>query len=551
MNRGGDRLALLSFLVALVVVACSASRGIHRGLPNHYSYHQDEIAPLRALGFLERYFDPVPGVVDKYTPAAYLWFGIPARIALESRGDEQARALLSMAREKGPNAWAHQFEPSVWRDMEPYADAISDCIVAGRIASGFAQFLVALGAGLLAWRLFSIRAAALAALACGLAPYVVFYGHTMNNDAPAFAFLMLGFAALVACDSRHKALAAIGAGIAFALAAAIKDQVAILVAVIPLCLLRVDSIRVRKGLGMRVAWRERGIAAFAFLATYALASNLVFDLEGYRAHVEFGMSAGITEQYMMADPKTAKGLLYLFIYAATFFVRSCGWYGCLLMIAGAVFAWRRQRELFWLLIVPAIAYFLLYPLRRGVIYSRFLMPCFLPLLVLSAGALVAWFAAGGRARCAAIVGVLAILAVGWRGYSIESLWERDPRVEASRWIEANVPAERAVLYVGNHAVPPPRPRVGAPRRWAYSGDLERALTEVRARYIARMMSTNINLVVMPRYPWPIPDEVRAKMKEDGVVIVAEFGRELYEPELAHPILADVDAFPGVLVTEGS
>lgn len=551
MNSSRERLPLLALLVVLAIVAYSATRGLHRGLPNHYSYHQDEIAPLRALGYLERYLDPVEGIVDKYTPAAYLWFAIPARIALELRGDEQARALLALAREHGPDAWPHQFEPSVWRDKEPYAEAISDCIVAGRLASGLAQFLVAIGAAWLARRLFSPWAGVLAAVACGLAPYVVFYGHTMNNDAPAFAFLVLGFAALFSSESKFPKLAAVTAGTSFALAAAIKDQIALLVAVVPFALLWVDRARRREGRAFVMAWRERAIAAIAFLVVYTVAANLVFDLPGYRAHVSFGMSSSITEQYMMADPTTAKGLLYLLIYAATFFVRSCGWFGCLVMIAGGAFAWRRHRELFWILIVPAIAYFLLYPLRRGVIYSRFLMPCFLPLLVLGCGAIVSWTKAEGRARIAAGFGVLAILAVGWRGYSIESLWDRDPRVAASRWIEANVPAERAVLYVGNHAVPPPRPRVGAPRRWAYSGDLDRALKEIRARYIARMMSTNINLVVVPRYPWPIEDEVRAKMKQDGVVIVAEFGRELYEPTIAHPILADVDAFPGVMITEGS
>lgn len=551
MNARPGRASLFALLFVFACVAFSATRGLHRGLPNHYSYHQDEIAPLRALGFFERYSDPVSGFVDKYTPAAYLWYGIPARIALELRDDERARELLEMARKLGPQAWAEQFDSTVWRNMEPYAEALSDCIVAGRLAAGLAHLLIAIGAGLLARRVFGGTAGVLAAIAAGLAPYVVYYGHTMNNDAPAFAFLLLGYAALANCDSRFPRTAGLAAGVSFALAAAIKDQLAIFVAAIPLCLLYVEFRRARAGAPPSVPWSARLVAAFAFLFTYALAANLVFDLEGYRAHVEFGMSESITQQYQMADPTTAKGLLYLIIYALTFYVRACGWFGCILMSVGLWFAWKKQREYFWLWVLPALVYFVLYPLRRGVIYSRFMMPCFLPLLVLGAGATAHWLRGEGRARFLGALGVICILAIGHRGYTVNDLWERDPRFEAERWIEANVPPDRAVIYVGNHAVPPPRPRVGAPRRWAYSGDFERARTEIRALYFARMMSTNINLVVRPRYPWPIPDEVRAKMKEDGVLIVAEFGRDLYEPELAHPILADIEVFPGVMIAAGN
>jgi hypothetical protein len=542
MTRRGP---LFAFIVVLAAVAFSATRGLDRGMPCHYSYHQDEIAPLRALGFLERYTDPVAGVVDKYTPAAYLYFAIPARIALELRGDEQAEALLALARERGPRAWDHQFEPSVWREMERFAPALSDCIVAFRLAAGFANVLVALGAGLLAWRLFAPWTGVLAALACGLSPYVVYYGHTANNDGPAFAFLMLGLAALAFLDSRRPVLAAAGAGIALALASAIKDQIAILVAFTPFALLALDFVRTRRGERALTDLTSRIVGCVAFVATYAVAANLVFDFAGYRAHAEFGMSQGITEQYMMADPYTADGLLHLAIYTATYFVRSNGALGAVVMLVGLIFALRRRRDLVLLWLVPAAIYFVLYPLRRGVIYPRFLVPCFLPLLLLGCAALFEWVKADGRLRIVGWFGVLAIGAIAQRGFTVNRLWERDPRVAAAEWIAANVPSSASILYVGNHAVPPPRPRSDAPRRWAHAADLKTAFAEVRPRVVARMMSTHIGLVVRPGYPWPI-----SAAEREALQIVAEFGRDLYEPELLHPILADIDALPGVLIIRG-
>ncbi len=545
MNGPTPKAATLLTLGVLLLVLFSATRGLHRGLPCHYSYHQDEIAPVRALGYLERYTDPIAENVDKYTPLAYLWYGIPARIALAMRGDEHSAALLALARERGPQAWPNQFDPSVWSDMEVHRDAISDCIVAGRLAAALANVLASLGAALLVGRVFGATLAPVAALLTGLSPYLVYYGHTMNNDEPAFAFLLLGLAAFAFAQGARTLLPAILAGAALAIAGAIKDQFLAFVVCVPLAQLALDLFAVRSGSPARLEWRARFAMGAAFVLVYALAADLVFDLPGYVRHLRFGTSSTVVEQYQMADPKTLKGAFLLVLYTLTYFYRSCGVGGALLMLAGGIYGWRKRKDLLVAWLAPAAAYHFVFLFLRGFVYPRFLVPCFLPLLFLGLGAAHELWRSGARARLLAIAILGCVLAVAWRGYTVNTLWERDPRIAAATWIAERVPNGTRLLAVGNHAVPPPRMPVGVPHRWAHAADFALAMKEFQPQVLVRMMSTNIAPVMRPIFPWPIPDASRATM-----AIVAEFGRELYEPEPAHPILYDIDAFPGVLVVKG-
>jgi hypothetical protein len=546
--------SLLLVLVALFAVGASAVRGLHRGLPAHYSWHQDEIAPLRALGFLERYADPDPRLVDKYTPAAYLYFAIPARIALALRGDAQAAELLEKAKLRGANAWPRQFDPDVQVEHRPQIHAITDCLVAGRLAAAFAGVMAALGAALLARRLFATTgptpgvaalAAPLAALVVGFSPYVAYYSHTMNNDGPAFGVLMLGLAAFAsAWDRGRPATFLAGAsGALLALASAIKDQVAILAVFLPVAVLLAEHLRSRRGARRAMPWRDRLVACLAFAATYALAANWIFDFDGWLRHVRFGMSDEITEQYKMAEPLTLSGWFHLVAYTGAYLVRAAGPGGLLLMIAGAIHGWRRHREAFLLLALPALAYYLLYPYRRGVIYPRFLVPVFLPLLLMGVGAVIACGrdAARRRSRWLFVAGLACCGAIVHRGLTLDSLFVGDPREQATRWLANEVPAGTRVLIVGNHAVPPPFIPDGLPHRWAHAKDFDEALREFEPQIILRMLSTNLRTVIVPQFPFD-----RSEVVKERAEVLAEFGREFYVPELRHPLLLDIDASPGVM-----
>lgn len=533
------RASVLSTIAVLAAVLAVALIGTRRGMPCHYSYAQDAIAPLRALGFVARYADPPPGLVDKYAPFAYLWFGGASAVALAIRGDAQAEELWRLAREIGPNAWPAQYEPSVWKDREPLADALSDCIVAQQVASALAVVLLALAAAIIAGRFAAPGAAPLAAAAVGLHPYVVYYAHTSNNDAPGWAFLFAAIAALALAWERRAPLLAALAGVLAAAAMGMKDQLAIFLALVPVALLWIEARRRRAGLGLALHWRERWIAAGAFVVAYSFAANWWFGFAGWIAHLRFGTSKEVIAQYAMADLSTLSGAFSVLAYAGTYFVRSAGVAGCALMLAGLWLALTSRRTLGALLLLPALAFVVLYPLRTTHVYPRFVLPSLLPLMILGACAVDAWLRGGSRrARTAGVALAVCLVASLWRGVTVDRVFAHDPREAAARWLAEKVPAGTRVLFSSNHAVPPPRPPPQLPRRWADAPNLPELMASFRPQVLVRVESTYLKPVVVPQFP---------KRPAQDAPVLATFGYDAYEPSLLHPILQDVDALPVVII----
>ena len=281
----------------------------------------------------------------------------------------------------------------------------------------------------------------------------------------------------------------------------------------------------------------------AFVAAYAVLANWIFDFAGWLRHVEFGASREITEQYRMEDPFSARGLFSMLAWTGALFVRSAGPAGAALMLLGAWWGWRRKPEAARLLLLPALAYYLLYPLLRAVIYPRFLLPAFLPLLLLGTGATIDLLSRGGRARAVGAIAALLLAVVAWRGAEVNRLWSRDPRAEAADWIAKNVAPGTRLLVVGNEAVTPPPLPDAVEYRWANAREFVRAKEEFKPQLFVRMLSTNLSTVIVPQFPpW---DQLAAP--GSGLTLLAAFGRDLYLPQPLHPILMDIDAAPGVAI----
>lgn len=523
-------------LVAVLLSLAAGVVGFRQGLPNLWSYHQDAVAPLRALGFLERYTDP-PAVVDKYPVGAYLLYGVAARAALAWRGDDSARALLALARERGPDAWTMQSDPNLWRELAPHRDAISDCIAFGRLACALMNALLALFGALLAGELCSASARPWAALLLGLHPYDVYYAHTMNVDAPCLAFA-LAAAWLLARGLRTACAATFAAcGVAAAAAAATKDQIVAWLAFAPLALALLWWRQIRRGAPRPPIARLLAAGALGFAAAYAVFANLIFAPGNWLAHARFGLSPEIREQYRMA-PFTPAGLCTLLSNTFHYFVRSAGIAGAVLMVVGAAYGLLRRRAALLLLLLPAAGYYVVFVLRQGLTYPRHLLPVFVPLLVLSAGAIAATLRPAGRRRVdGALLAGLA-LAVAWRGATVDRLWSSDPRERAAAWLAENLKPTDRVLCVTNHATPPPRIPDRVVARWSWAADLATAFRELDPTVVVRVVSTELFRVAGPVHPVLEPPGTNL----GGVAVWQAFGRETW-----HPILDDIDAAPAVLI----
>lgn len=533
-------------IVAAAAFACGAW-GVRRDAGEWFSPHQDAVAPLRALGFLERFTSLPPDTTDKYPTFAYLLFGSAARVALAVRGDAQADALLSLARERGPDAWQFQVDADFWAFAEPYRDALSDCIVAGQTLTAMFHLLLVLASAWLAAELFPRRArlaAPLCAVLVGFHPHAVFYAHTMNVDTPALAFVVVALAATARLLKRGDVGSAIVAGVAAALAAATKDQVTVLIACVPVALLALIVRWRRGGAAPPVRVGALAVAALSCVATYALAADFPFALDAWLRHVRFGMSPAIRAQYALAPP-TFDGWITLVKFSAALFWRSAGPAGAALMIAGFVVALRSFRAVVWFLLAPAFAYWVLFVLRLGLTYPRHLLPAFLPFLVLASGAIAELSARRGAARVVAIVLLALVPFVVWRGVTVNRLWSDDPRDRAAAWLAdpatGAAPGER-VLVVANAAVPPPAIPAPITRRFAAAPDLARAMTEFDPHLLVRVVSPILAKIVTVERP-ALP-EVGAILGSgrDATRVVAVFARA-HE----HPILDDIDVLPEVVV----
>lgn len=559
MSRA-ERITLALALAAVFVASVLYPR---RGLPNRYSYHQDAVAPLRALGFFERYANPKANVGDKYPTFAYLYFGAAARVALALRDDPQAAALLEIARERGPDGWALQIDPTLWVDMAPYEDALSDMIAAGRIASALANVLLALATGLLAARLFggrrdqqgdlSVPANAasrprppphvrtIAAALVGFNPYVIYYGHTMNVDAPCLAFALFAMYFVARGTTSGGYQSAVLAGVAAALAVATKDQIAAWLAFVPLALIGLELRWRRAGRPSPRAVRRAIVAASAFFVVYAFAANLVFDADGWIRHARFGLSSDVRHQYDMVsefrqeDPLRAIG--YLIIYVATYLYRSAGPAGAVLALVGLGYGLARLRAATLLLLLPSAGYLVVFVLRMGLAYPRHLLPVYLPLWILGAAAIAALlYARRPTLRAGGWVGCALVLMVVWRGATVNRLWAHDPRARAAAWIAESLPAGWSVVALTNHATPPPKIPADSPQRWTSGRDFVEAVEALDPPMRIFVRSTVLRTVVRPQHP----EEERMRTEIPAVIEV--FGREVW-----HPILDDIDAAPIVVI----
>jgi len=532
--------------LVLVLVFCADTWHIRRGLPNHYSMHPDAVAPLRALGVVLNYTSLPDDLVDKYPTFAYLYFGVPAYVALRVRGDAQADTLLERAAREGPYVWRRQVDPDYWQEHEPYSDAISDCIVAGRLASAVAGVLLALGGAWLAATWFGVRAMPLAAVLVGLHPYSVYYAHTMNVDAPSFAFLMLGLAALSHSLKRGVMWSSVASGVLFALSAAIKDQMVGFIAFVAVAAVAVDRCLARTEQGRRSVGRMAGAAA-GFAITYLAAADLLFELAAWWRHAEYGLSPAIKAQYALPI-----SMLEFQKYVLIYFARSADVAGAILMLGGLVFAVLRQRMLAVLLVVPALCFYVVFPMRLFMPYPRFLMVVFLPLLVLGAGWVATLLQTRGRPRWFGIAGVVLVAWVGVQGVAVNRLLASEPRYQAALWLQRNVEPGERVLVTSNAAMPPPLPPQHAARQWTRTVKLGVALAEFAPDYLVVVQSPKLYMQPVPERTDPVPYFHHA-----GWFLEAGFPRAidktpltlwgLLDPSVWHPLANDIDVDSQVYV----
>ncbi len=326
-------------------------------------------------------------------------------------------------------------EPSFFAHLTLLASLVSALMAAGCV----------LGVYLIARELFDLRTAIWSALLAVLVPPLAYYGATSNLDVPYLFWTLLAFWQLIRA-ARHQRVASYAmCAVCASLAVATKDQAAGFFVLFPLLVpwliyLDLRSRDPRSTLLTVLRDRRLWIAALVALVTFALASNLLFGLEGFQRHLQFA-----DEFYAANIAADARGVLArqpgLIAHSGALVVQMVGVPLLLLAAAGAWIAFRKRQWLALLPVLCAVGYYVSM-IAPSVSHSRYLLGVVLLLVPLAGSACVAALAAS-RGTWRAIGLSVAAAAVLWQSVLLIHLHltlARDSRYAMEHWVRASVPA---------------------------------------------------------------------------------------------------------------
>ena len=396
MRRAAPLLAVLALSLGL------NSWHLDYGLPNIYSWAQDEIIPAEVLEGVALRFSS--GWSSRYPPLHY--------------------GLMALA--YAPVRWLS--EPL---SVSPESKTYERLFLSGRVVT-LAMSLATLGLVALCGReLGSLAAGVFAALMLSLSPTFVYYAKFANLDVPYLCWFAGALLFLVRFLRTSAAGDAVMLSLFAALSIGTKDQAyGLFVLVAPLVAWKLQPSRAG------FLW-----PALAFGVTFAAAHNLLFDWSGFWAHVTL-ISGDASRDYRMFEKSLAGQWAMLKLMGGlTVFV--LGAPAMLMALAGIAVAARRResRLLTALLPIASSQLFFSAPVLYG--YDRFALPHALVLALFAGRAVVAC------PPLPRLVLATVLVIVGLpRAAAVDLMLSRDARYEAERWLQTNAAPPARVAALG-------------------------------------------------------------------------------------------------------
>jgi len=482
--------------------------GLRYGLPNVYTWAQDEIIPAEVLDGLQQRFSN--GWASRYPPLHYGFLAL-------------AYAPVRMASE--PVAVSHE------------SKTYERLFVTGRLLSLAMALLTLLLLHACAVETVGRGAAPFAALCLALSPTFVYYSKFANLDGPYLFWFALSLLHLLRFLRTRTTGALLIAAAAAALSIGTKDQAYALFALLPLVVVpAVAEARRREG---RAAARfavlrdERVLLPLLAAGVILVAAhNLLFNASGFARHFEL-ITGDASRDYRMFD-KSLVGEWRLLVLALRLVVFVLGEPAALLALVGVLLAWRAREGRLLSTLLPLLSAQLLF---LGVVlyaYDRFLLPHAFVLSLFAARA----FASFGRASRAAAL--LAVLGYGvLRCVSLDLLLENDARYAVERWFQGNVEKQSRIAVLGTLEY---MPRLHG-FNWKQRTELERAVAGMNPDYVV------VNADFAARAEDPRARDLYAKLAsgEAGYeLVLAERTRLAWPFQLDEYVRARGDALPSNL-----
>lgn len=424
------------------------------GLPNVYTWAQDEIIPAEVLEGAQQRFSGAWS--SRYPP---LHYGLMALAYAPAR-------LLS-----GPVVVSHE------------SKTYERLFIAGRLLS----LAMALGTLLLLYHCgvetVGPRAAPFAALCLAMSPTFTYYAKFANLDVPYVFWFTLSLLFLLRFLRTHATLDAIGWAAAAALSVGTKDQAYALYLLLPLVILaaiRKARRSENREVSLRATLRDERIVLplLVALVLFVAAHNLLFNAAGFFDHVAL-ITGDASRDYRMFE-KSAAGQWRTLELAARLVVFVLGEPAALLALAGLLIAWRKKEQHLLATLVPLVSSQLFFLAVVLYAYDRFVLPHAVVLSLFAARAFAAteaWGRLGARLRWVATASVLGLGIV--RCISLDLLLEGDARYTAERWLAGNVPRDARIAVLG--------PLEYLPRlhgfNWKQRTELLRAIEGMNPEYV--------------------------------------------------------------------
>jgi hypothetical protein len=190
---------------------------------------------------------------------------------------------------------------------------------------------------------------------------------------------------------------------------------------------------------VKALWDVKIVAGAAcFIAAFVLANNLIFNLAGYREHLAFN-SPGIN-MLERAHPLTIAGIFGLTMDTLRDILATATYGVAALFVLGMGTAFLQDRYKAFIVFLPAFSYFVVFIGYIGFMEPRYVTPMVHVLAIFGGKFLADLLSREKKLRSFRLV--LAGAAVAYillLGYGTLFLFKDDPRYEAEKWIQDNIP----------------------------------------------------------------------------------------------------------------
>jgi hypothetical protein len=406
--------------------------GITRGLPNVVDWDPDSIIPLGPLVYAKELLSGEPWS-HKYP--AFHFLVLAGSFA----------PYLGWLRLTGQ--WPAPSDSYPYGFTQPEI-ALSALILIARCISA----LMAVGTVWTTYHIgkaiFDKTAGLFAGLLLACSPLMIYYAHTGNLDIPYLFWTALAVLMFVRLLQEPAARWYGLLGVFAALAIATKDQAYALFVFIPPALIFL-FLRGHLENDVRQFCQRAGLGFLCATGAYLLASNLVFNFEGWLAHVGY-ITGPATDRYQTYE-RTLSGYFGLGSLTLTRLIPALNVPVFLCCLSGLICA--RERKEARMLLVLCVSYVLTFLCVLMYVYPRFVLPLAFLLVPFGGYSLASLWQTGGKAARPLVAAIL-VYTVSY-GFSVDRQFTNDARYQAEHWMATHFPAG---TVVGTDAQPSYLPR---------------------------------------------------------------------------------------------